>query len=135
MCWSAVPGGGFTAPGVEPWLPLSDKLDTRNVDAQLGEPGSMLNMYRRLLRLRRESAALRVGSFLTHPSSTDEVLVYRRESDDETMTVALNLSDSPKEVAIRSGRVVFSTLDPTRTDPFRRTLELAPTEGAIVSHQ
>ena len=60
----------------------------------------MLNLYRMLLAARNNSEALRIGSFLTHPASDNEVLVYRRESNEEIATVALNLSDEEAEVKI-----------------------------------
>ena len=94
----------------------------------------MLNLYRRLITLRKESVALRVGSYLSHPSATDEVLMYRRESDEDTKTVAMNLSDEPQEVQLRSGKVLFSTADPDRNERFKVSLALEPREGVVVGH-
>jgi alpha-glucosidase len=105
-----------------------------NVEAQLLDPDSILNMYRRLLDLRRDSSALRIGSFLAHPASTEEVFAYRRESDDETMTIVLNLSDSPQTLSMRRGQVAFSTVDPHRADRVKSGLLVEPLEGVIVSH-
>jgi alpha-glucosidase len=134
MQWNSAPGAGFTTPGVAPWLPVGENYDRVNVESELDDEGSMLNLYRRLLRLRRGSVALRRGSYLSHPSSTEAVLVYRREADNETVTVALNLSDAESTVAVRSGRVAISTVDPDRADSVRGELELAPREGVIVVH-
>ncbi|MCH8983791.1 MAG: DUF3459 domain-containing protein [Acidobacteria bacterium] len=66
----------------------------------------------------------RAGSYLSHRSATDEVPIYRRESDEDTKTVALNLSDEPQDVQLRSGKVLFSTVDPGRNEDF--TVSLAP---------
>ena len=135
MQWSPGPNAGFSDPGSEPWLPLGSDHAVTNVESALVDPGSTLNMYRRLIGLRRESAALRRGSFMSHPNSTSEVLAYRRESDDETATVALNFSDAPQNIAIGSGKVVFSTHDPGRGDSARDGIELAPREGVVVKHR
>ena len=132
MQWDGSPHGGFT--DGTPWLPLSPDYRQSNVETELGDPGSMLNLYRRLLSLRRESDALRRGSYLSHPSSTDRVLVYRREADLETATVALNLSGQGATVSIRSGRVRISTLDHERNDDVNGSLDLAPREGVVVTH-
>lgn len=134
MQWSDGPGAGFSPNGAEPWLPVGEDYETVNVEAQLADPDSILNMYRRLLALRTDSVALRLGSFLAHPASTDDVLVYRREADHETMTVALNFTDLERAVSLRGGRVRFSTLDRFRGDRFRDGLELSPLEGVVVSH-
>jgi glycosidase len=92
-------------------------------------------MYRRLLALRRGSKALRRGSFLSDPASTDEVFVYRRESDDETKTVVLNFSDEPRTVSLSPGRIVFDTYDPGRDASIVGPVEAAPLSGVIVSHR
>jgi alpha-glucosidase len=134
MHWSGEPNAGFSVNGSVPWLPIGDDHETVNVQTQLDDPGSTLNMYRRLLALRSESVALRLGSFLAHPASTDEILVYRREADHQTMTVALNFSRRSQSVSLRRGRVVFSTLDPDRDEAFKDGLELAPLEGVVVNH-
>ena len=50
MQWDASPNGGFTTG--DPWLTLVDPRE-RNVESQRGDPGSLLELYRRLLELRR----------------------------------------------------------------------------------
>lgn len=132
MQWTADENAGFTTG--TPWLPFAANYQERNVASQLEDEDSILNFYRRLLALRRESVALQRGSFLVHPSSTEDVFAYRRESDDETRTVVLNFSDSEQEVAMRSGQVLVSTVDPHRNDSFKKTLTIGPYEGVVVGH-
>src|SRR3546814_17077927 len=59
MAWDASLNGGFSEG--TPWLPLHSDWRSRNVEAQLGDTGSMLHLYRRLLRLRRGHLALSIG--------------------------------------------------------------------------
>ena len=132
MQWSAEDHAGFST--AEPWLPVAPDFRVRNVDAELNDAGSMLNLHRRILGKRKDSPALRLGSYLTHPSSTDEVLVYRRESDGDTKTVALNLSDEFQEVALTFGEVLISTTDPRRDEVFKGGLVLSPREGVLIAH-
>lgn len=136
MRWDGSADGGFALgkAGSHPWLPLGPDVATVNVESELGDPDSMLNLYRRILDFRRRSLALRRGSYLTHPSSNEHLLVYRRESDDETITVALNFGSAPTELEFRAGRVMISTADPQRDDEFRKKLTLAGGEGVIVAH-
>ncbi|MFT5143416.1 MAG: alpha-glucosidase, partial [Thalassolituus oleivorans] len=61
MQWQAGQTGGFTT-GV-PWLPVSSDGAFRNVLLQTDEPDSLLNLYRRLLRLRRKHPSLHRGTF------------------------------------------------------------------------
>lgn len=133
MQWSPDDHAGFTTG--EPWLPVAGDYHDRNVASQLGDPGSILNLYRRLLALRKASAALRRGSFLAHPSSDENVLVYRREADHDTKTILLNLSDTWHDVKISRGRVILSTVDRERTEQVKGSVPLAPREGVIVTHE
>lgn len=134
MQWSPGPNAGFTNPETKPWLPVSPSSDVINVESQLADPGSLVNMYRRLLRLRKQATALRLGSFLSHPSSTDDVFVYRRESNDEVMTVALNFGDEAATVAVGTGRVVFSSTYPDREEEVSDDVSLAAREAVVVAH-
>jgi alpha-glucosidase len=134
MQWTAGPNAGFTEPGVQPWLPIGDDWRDVNVEAQLAEPKSTLNLYRKLLRLRKEHSALQYGSFLTHPASTAEVFAYRRESDTETMTVVLNFVDDHRTISVGRGEIVFSTLDSERRGRCRDEVALAPLEGIVITH-
>ena len=64
MQWRTGPGGGFTAAGVRPWLPLGD-VEGTNVESQRSDPDSMLHLARDLIALRRRSADLRLGDYRT----------------------------------------------------------------------
>ena len=135
MQWSTGPNAGFSVgSAAHPWLPIGPEWERLNVEAESADPYSTLNLYRRLLEIRHGSSALRRGSYLTHPASTSDLLVYRRESDDETMTVALNFGEEEALVALGACTVVFSTDDPERSDRSDGAIRLAPFEGVVVSH-
>ncbi|MFZ0015196.1 MAG: alpha-amylase family glycosyl hydrolase [Acidimicrobiia bacterium] len=134
MQWNADDNAGFSPPATVPWLPIGPGYGTVNVASELDDPDSILNLYRRLLRLRKEHSALHLGSFLTHPSSTDEVFAYRRESDTETMTVVLNFVEEPRSIEVGRGEIVFSTADRKRSGRCRSEVALAPLEGIVISH-
>jgi len=81
-------GGGFTAPGATPWLPLSAQPGV-TVEEQRPDPGSMLRLGRDLIALRRSAADLRSGGYEALPSP-DGVWAYRRGGG---VAVVLNLDD------------------------------------------
>lgn len=134
MQWTSGPNAGFTTEGVDPWLPIGSDYQSLNVETELAHPASTLNLYRKLLKLRRQHSALRIGSFLTHPNSTDEVFAYRRESDTEVMTVVLNFAEETKEISVGRGDVIFSTHNPKRRESVRGPVTLDPLEGLVISH-
>jgi glycosidase len=89
MPWDGSANAGFST--AEPWLPLNDDWPLRNVQAQQQDRGSMLALYRQLLRCRRESSALALGAFELVAADGD-LLVYDRFDDRERVRVALNLA-------------------------------------------
>ncbi|MBI4770307.1 MAG: DUF3459 domain-containing protein [Chloroflexi bacterium] len=98
LAWDDSRGGGFTAPGGDPWLPLNPDHDTRNVAAQRGDPDSVLNFYRALLQLRRACPALRRGDFRPLVERPVAALAYLRRCPEQTLLVALNFYSLPAEI-------------------------------------
>ena len=95
MQWDASEHGGFTTG--TPWLAAVDPAE-RNVAAQREDPASLMNLYKRLIALRRDlDPAFRVVEL------SPEVLTFERGSD----LVALNLSSEP--VQLPSGEVLLES--------------------------
>jgi alpha-glucosidase len=127
MPWSAEPGAGFTAPGVEPWLPFGD-LRAANVADQRDDPGSLLHLCRDLIALRRRDAGLRTGGYAPLPAPAG-AWAYRRG---DGHAVALNLSPSPVRLELPRGTVAVATDRGRDGEAVGGTLELGPWQGAVV---
>src|SRR5690606_6280228 len=80
MHWSRSRAAGFTT-GV-PWAPLPADSFSANVAALDEDPGSLLNHYRRLIRLRTSSPALATGTFVPITTTNDAALAWLRHTDD-----------------------------------------------------
>jgi alpha-glucosidase len=91
MQWDPTPTGGFTTG--EPWLPLVDPA-TRNVADQARDPGSILQLYRRLLALRNDSAALRHGSLELLGELPSGAVGWVRELRDDRVILVANMGDA-----------------------------------------
>ena len=90
--WSgACPPFGFGPDGTSPWLPQPADWKDLTAEAQAADPGSMLGLYRRALRLRRAEPALADGTMTWLPAP-DGVLSYSRGG---ALTVVVNLSACP----------------------------------------
>ena len=92
--WSGgSPPFGFSPVGArnEPWLPQPASWADLTVDAQRAEPGSMLNLYRAAVRIRRAEPGLGDGPMTWLPSA-DGVLAFSR--GDQFVNVT-NLSGAP----------------------------------------
>jgi glycosidase len=95
MPWDASAGGGFTTG--QPWFDFAPGKESENVAAETGDPNSLLNAYRRLIKLRHSSAALKAGDFkLLTPAPGDNasapVLAFLRQAPKERVLVVHNLS-------------------------------------------
>ena len=104
MPWRGVPGGGFTAPGVRPWLPIDDP-EQCNVESQWDDLGSMLVLARDAIALRRTTPDLRTGRYDTVPSP-DSMWAWRRGT---SHLVVLNLCDDSAELGPVRGRILLGS--------------------------
>ena len=130
MPWSGAPGGGFTAPGVTPWLPLGD-VGACNVESQRSDPTSVLALTRALIALRRETDDLRTGSYGSL-AAPDGVWAWRRGA---RHFVVLNMTDEPAVLSNLDGALRFSTVRPRDDELVAGALELGPWEGVIGAMQ
>jgi glycosidase len=130
MQWDASDDAGFGSS--ESWLPFTLDKKTVNVVSELDDPDSMLNLYRRILAMRRESKALQSGSYLSRQVENPNVLAYRREVENERVTIALNMSDSWAKAQVGQGTIRISTADHARSDVVNGEVDLAPREGVVI---
>lgn len=90
MQWDASPFAGFSS--AEPWLPVAPDYETVNVAAQERDPGSDLNYFRTLTRLRRELPELHAGDFIALEQGGEDALCFVRAFAGRRVLVALNFT-------------------------------------------
>ena len=133
MLWSNAENAGFTTG--RPWLPIADDFAKQTVETESGQDGSMLKLYRALLKLRREHMALSWGSVAEVEPADDAgkpVLRYRRSYGTERIEILLNLSNEPQNLAFASGKVLLSTTVRRALGPLDQMVTLLPDEGLVV---
>ena len=134
MQWDRAVFGGFSRH--EPWLPLADDFSIRNVFDQTQSEDSMLNLYRRLISLRRRTPALVIGSY-RRVATEGEVLVFVRQHTRESVLVALNFGPSAVTVDVGQkgplGRILLSSGGSRDGEPVGGRLELHANEGLVTS--
>jgi oligo-1,6-glucosidase/alpha-glucosidase len=143
MQWDDSPNAGFSVnPDVKPWLKVSNIYKEINVAREIEDPYSLLNCYKRLIRLRKENTALRSGALELLESGTNKskCLAYCRTDEKQTVFVYLNFSQEVlklKSPVIRP-TILFSTaVDRTVLEPdiSDNTFSLTPYEGIIFKEQ
>lgn len=138
MQWRNAPHGGFSPQGVETWLPVNPNYaEGVNVDDQRSDPGSLLNFYRRFLRLRKANPALIAGDYQPlHPDAKD-YMAFLRSTPRQTCLVVLNMSPEEHDLDFTamnraSGiRNIFSTHSEAAGEIKGKMLHLEPFEIAI----
>jgi hypothetical protein len=89
MQWDASPNAGFCPKSAEPWLPVAGDYEMVSVEAQRGNPRSMLSLFRRLIGLRRKLPALTVGSYRPFDTGDGSVRAFLREHEEQRVLVVL----------------------------------------------
>jgi alpha-glucosidase len=96
MVWDAAePNGGFTTG--RPWLPIKAPQLARAAAGQIGRADSVLEFYRRMLRLRREHDVLRTGATVFHDTA-EPVLAFTRGGE---ILCLFNLSPSTRGLRVQ----------------------------------
>jgi len=95
MPWSAA--GGFTAG--TPWEAYAPGLAAQNVASEESDPRSLLSYYRTWIGVRKHSLALTKGT-LRPLDAGAAVLAFLRQSANERVLVAHNVTASPQTVII-----------------------------------
>ena len=91
MQWSGEQNAGFTSG--EPWLKLNPNYTEINVSSQQEENDSVLNYYRKMVRIRKEHLTLVYGDFEMLEEDHQQLFAYRRSDDDGQFLVVHNFSE------------------------------------------
>ncbi|HEX6269051.1 MAG TPA: alpha-glucosidase [Anaerolineales bacterium] len=143
MQWSNTINAGFSPQDVQTWLPVNPNyVQGVNVAEQQNDPDSMLNFYKKMLRLRKQTPALIDGDYTPlHETAADYFAFLRQSpSSGQTCLVVLNLSDKNHnlrfDLTSRDVRCLFSTHTPEGKTVSLESVEIAPHEifiGELIS--
>jgi len=134
MQWSDEEWAGFST-GI-PWLPLADDFKTINVSNLRQEASSILNLYHRLIELRRKEPALSVGDYAALPAG-DDLIAYMRKSAESRFLIVLNFAGQSRsfnvgELQAQSALLRISTYLDRERERVENELLLRADEGVVV---
>lgn len=127
--WSAnEPNAGFSEG--TPWLPTDPAHAGLAIDTQQDDPGSSLNRFRSLVRLRRRLPALRLGTmrFLDAPGN---ILAFERQHGGETVTCVYNSGEADARFSPPGAEAleIIATETGASTEPTSVPDRLGPWQG------
>lgn len=131
--WTSGHGAGFTTSD-KPWLPLGDDINQADVASQQEDSGSLLNLYRDLIGLRRRSPALIGGEFVPLATHGD-VLAYERHKSGQRFRIVLNIGKHKQRFPFdRLCKIVISTARDRTGEMISGDVALRPHEGIIAEY-
>ncbi len=92
MQWDALAYAGFST--VSPWNSVGSNYQSHNVATESNDPNSLLNHYKKMIRIRNSSEALQTGRYTDLACSHTEVFSFLRHVDEDTALVLINSSDA-----------------------------------------
>jgi alpha-glucosidase len=134
MQWNKNPNAGFTEG--KPWLRLPRDFRRENVWRQQEDPYSILTFYKRLIMLRQQEPALKVGDYIPVYSDTQLIAYIRQLEGHSRFLILLNLSHRPgyfkaKDSSLR-GVVEIATAPEWEGTSVADTISLGGDEGLLV---
>ena len=133
MQWDDSPQAGFSEG--QPWLPVAEDFPARNVELQRHSRGSLLSLYRELIRLRASEDALLMGEYAPGAVRND-VFSFFRTYGDRRLLVCLNFGAEPETLDVSAqqvqGRILLSTRLDRQGEPVHGRVDLRENEGVLV---
>jgi alpha-glucosidase len=135
--WSNAVNGGFSPANVEPWLPVNPNYaEGINAKDQQDNPISMLNYYKRLVRIRKQTPALIEGEYKPVHEKADDYVAFLRYTPAQTVLVVLNYSPNHHELKFsvpdkKTARILFSSAGRSKKDEPLSQLSLGAFEVLI----
>jgi len=134
MQWDASATAGFTAGA--PWIGVNPNHTAINVAAQDTDPDSVLNYYRRLIRLRRDHPVIVYGRYDLIDDAHPQVYAFTRTLDDSCLLVLANFSGAevgyalPRALTVAGSALLLGNGVPL-THPATAQVTLLPYEARI----
>lgn len=91
MQWNSSENAGFTEG--TPWLKLNDNYKKINVESEEKDENSVLNFYKKLIKLRKSNDTLIYGIYDLILEDDERIYAYTRTLDNEKFLIIGNLTD------------------------------------------
>lgn len=130
--WDASRHGGFTTGS--PWIAVNPNANTINAAAQVDDPSSVYNFYRRVIALRHTDPLVAHGDFTMLLPDDEHIYAFRRSLPDAELLVLANFSGTAQtaDVGIPAWREVDQILGNYPPD---KGLRLRPWEVKVLRRE
>ena len=91
MQWNSSENAGFTTG--KPWIKINKNYKEINVEKQLNDENSILNFYKKMIKLKKEYEGLIYGKFNLILEEDENIFAYERIYNDDLFLIVCNISD------------------------------------------
>ena len=111
MQWDDSENGGFTTG--KPWLKVNPNYKKINAAAEVDDPDSVFNYYKKLIGLRKENDIIVDGTYELLEAEDENLFIYTRSLDGRKLLIVCNFTDKtldvPKSIeAMTGGDILIS---------------------------
>lgn len=118
--WSGEKYAGFST--VEPWYLVNSNYKEINVEAEEKDPNSVLNFYKKVIKVRNENKETAIyGEFKMMYNSDNHILAYKKIAEKDELFVVVNLSkktlsDRKVDKKIKKGKyeLILANMESTK---------------------
>ena len=101
MQWDDSKNAGFTTG--KPWFYVNENYKSVNVQNEENNPDSILNFYKKAIKLRKSLQVVRDGLYKEHFHSSPKLYVYSRENKKQKLLVFCSFLDKNEKIKIPKG--------------------------------
>ncbi|MEN8435184.1 alpha-glucosidase [Clostridium septicum] len=111
MQWDSTKNAGFTYG--TPWIGVTDNYKNINVEIELNDDDSILNFYKKMIKLKKERLPLIYGKYNLILEEDEDIYAYERILDNDRYIIITNLSEnnviySYKNAVLNSDNLLLS---------------------------
>ena len=99
--WDNTENAGFTTG--TPWFYVNENYTEVNVAAQEKDADSILNFYRKAIKIRKELSAVRYGNYTEYGKNSAKLYTYAREDEKQKLLVVCSFSENLENWDVPAG--------------------------------
>lgn len=133
MQWNSSINSGFSKH--KPWIEINDNFKDINVEKQINNEDSILNFYKKMIKIRKSNNELIYGEYKLILKNDDSIYAYIRELNDKKFIIITNLTNKTaeyiyKDEVLKYKNLLISNYKVSKHDDLN-TLNLKPYEARM----
>jgi len=131
MQWDASQNADFSTG--EPWLSVNNNHNEINVETQNGDPNSILNYFRSMVKLRKDNHVLIYGDYELLAAENPDIYAYTRTLNHEKALVLLNFTNHDSSIELSEIGTINEPMinNYSTVEISEKTIQLKPYQAII----